>query len=322
MQQAWSRKHPTAHEQLPIDLISNELVTRNTKWLDVFVGDFFMGSWLNGRIFKKCRKMWLVVVKNDSRCIETIETTKEEAESVLLDANSQPPHGASINRWQIHVDEDDIKCSTHSIKIMLSDDRYFLVSDDDDVLSALSKYKWRDENNDLYPGDNSYRAVNEDKDNNCDWKNAQDLVLFTMLRKVTKSESTVASTEDEISIETISDYSDFVVINTTGASTHDYRTDKIGFHLERKAAKSQQDENTETYTEMDTSQNKERKIQLSHKRNEIVKRWTDHRARMHMDIKTMLNKINREYAEFLKGNVHNASNASAAAAAAPSPMLD
>ncbi len=88
MQQSWSRKHPTAHEQLPIDLISNELVTRNTKWLDVFVGDFFMGSWLNGRIFKKCRKIWLVIVKGHSEYFKRIKTTKEEAEAALLHVNS------------------------------------------------------------------------------------------------------------------------------------------------------------------------------------------------------------------------------------------
>ncbi len=53
------------------------------------------------------------------------------------------------------------------------------------------------------------------------------------------------------------------------------------------------------------------------------------REEKHIDMKTMLKEINCEYAEFLKGNVHNASNAlsasnasAAAAAAVPSPILD
>ncbi len=336
-EQSWTYKHPTAHMQLPQEwepkYSPETTATRNTKSLHVFAGGYFVGPWLQGRIFKHCRLAWevkLVQLEVSRFC-----KSKELAEEMLLQFNARHRTRVSINRWKIHLDEDDIKDNTHSIKIMLTGDRYFLVSDDDDILDALSKYQWRDTymNNDDDFDANSYKAVRVDKSGakngwqRHEWKKAQDLVLFTMLKKLKQPENR----KDEICIDTIADYRDFVVIDAIDTATNDYRANKLRFHFEKTALKSQQDENKEAPVETYTSRNREREVQLSNERSRIVKKWTNHSASTPMDIETMLNKINREYASFLRNNVHgaanasnasNASSASAAAAAETAAMLD
>ncbi len=172
--QSWKQKYSTANDLLPHEWEPSEFVTRNTESLHVMAGGFFVGPWLRGRIFKHCNVVWEVksAPPFEAPCIT--HDTEQKAKHQLLQANSRNPW--SINRWQIHLDEDDIKDNTHSIKIMLSEGRYFLVSDDDDVLHALSNYEWCDETINYDPSVHNYRAINVNKRSK--WQNAQDLVSF------------------------------------------------------------------------------------------------------------------------------------------------
>ncbi len=224
---SWKQKHPTARQQLPVDNAASPAVTRNTKWSSVVADGYYLGPWLRGRIVKHCQTLWELRWERVTADFKT----REEAEAALLELNSKPPY--SINRWMPYVDEFDIRqeIPTHGIRIMLTDVRYFIVSDDKAVLDALANHQWRDQDNN--PGSNSianFRAVNVDPSS--EWQNARDLVAFTLLQNMPQWKSIAANSKGCPVIASVSDFRNNVYISPR-CDPMDYRAHIIIFHFRK-----------------------------------------------------------------------------------------